>query len=358
MSERIEFRYALERGDFSLDIEASLATQGITGVFGPSGAGKTTLLRCLAGLESDADGRLAIGDRVLDEGAHRTPVHRRRIGYVFQEPRLFPHLDVRGNLEYGAKRADGNNGVSFEDTVEMLRLGALLDRKPAGLSGGESQRVAIGRVLLSSPRLMLMDEPVTALDVESRAEVLPFIEALHAQAEMPILYVSHGVDETLRLCDDLLVMDHGRKIAHGSLNDVLLERGLPVLSGEEAGSVLAATYKDYDAEFGLTRVAVAGGELLLPGELDASRPIRVRVRANDVSLSLTEATDTSILNKLAAEVESIDDDSPHSVLVRLRCGGEPLLARITRRSLSELGIEPGARVIAQIKSVSVRSGRL
>ncbi len=358
MSERIEFRYALERGDFSLDVEARLAPRGITGVFGPSGAGKTTLLRCLAGLEADANGRLAIGDRVIDEGANRTPVHRRRIGYVFQEPRLFPHLDVRGNLEYGARRSEDNNGANFDQTVEMLRLGALLDRKPSGLSGGEAQRVAIGRVLLSSPKLMLMDEPVTALDVESRAEVLPFIEALHAQAQMPILYVSHGVDETLRLCDDLLVMDKGRKLAHGGLNDVLLERGLPVLSGEEAGSVLAAIYEDYDAEYGLTRVAVAGGELLLPGELDATRPIRVRVRANDVSLSLTEATDTSILNKLTAEVESIDDDSPHAVLVRLRCGGEPLLARITRRSLAELGIEPGTSVIAQIKSVSVRSGKL
>ncbi len=153
-------------------------------------------------------------------------------------------------------------------------------------------------------------------------------------------------------------MDKGRKLAHGSLNEVLMQKGLPVLSGDEAGSVLAATYEDYEDDFGLTRVSVSGGTLLLPGELDASRPIRVRVRANDVSLSLTEASDTSILNKLPAEVEAIDDDSPHSVLVRLRCGGEPLLARITRRSLSELNIEAGARVIAQIKSVSVRSGRV
>ena len=358
MSERIEFSYSLERGRFSLDIEASLAGRGITGVFGPSGAGKTTLLRCLAGLETGAKAKLTVGGEVLDDEAHRTPAHRRHIGYVFQEPRLFPHLDVRGNLEYGAKRAAADNGVSFDHTVEMLRLSPLLDRKPSGLSGGESQRVAIGRALLSSPKMMLMDEPVTALDIESRTEVLPFIEALHAEVSMPILYVSHSVDETLRLCDDLLVMDKGRKLAHGSLNEVLMQKGLPVLSGEEAGSVLAATYDQYEADFGLTRVSVSGGTLLLPGELDASRPIRVRVRANDVSLSLTEATDTSILNKLPAEVEAIDDDSPHSVLVRLRCGGEPLLARITRRSLSELNIEAGARVIAQIKSVSVRAGKL
>lgn len=358
MSERIEFKYTLERGSFSLDVAASLASGGITGVFGPSGAGKTTLLRCLAGLEPAASGRLSVGDDVLDDEAHRTPVHRRGIGYVFQEPRLFPHLDVRGNLDYGAKRAAPHGGVSFEHAVDMLRLGALMGRKPSGLSGGEAQRVAIGRALLSSPKMMLMDEPVTSLDIESRTEVLPFIEALHAEASMPILYVSHSVDETLRLCDDLLVMDEGRKLAHGSLNEVLTQKGLPVLSGEEAGSVLSATYEDYDADFGLTRVSVSGGELLLPGELDASRPIRVRVRANDVSLSLTEAKDTSILNKLPAEVESIDDDSPHSVLVRLRCGAEPLLARITRRSLAELGIEAGARVVAQIKSVSVRSGRV
>ena len=358
MSEQIEFSYSLERGPFSLDVEASLASQGITGVFGPSGAGKTTLLRCLAGLEPGAVGRLSVGDEVLDDEAHSTPAHRRRIGYVFQEPRLFPHLDVRRNLEYGARRAASDNGVDFDRTVEMLRLGALLDRKPSGLSGGEAQRVAIGRVLLSSPKMVLMDEPVTALDVESRTEVLPFIEALHAEASMPILYVSHSVDETLRLCDDLLVMDKGRKLAHGSLSEVLMQKGLPVLSGEEAGSVLAATYDDYDAEYGLTRVSVSGGKLLLPGEFDASRPIRVRVRANDVSLSLTEASDTSILNKLPAEVEAIEDDSPHSVLVRLRCGNEPLLARITRRSLAELGVEAGNRVIAQIKSVSVRSGRI
>ncbi len=358
MSDRIEFIYALERGEFSLDVEASLAGRGITGVFGPSGAGKTSLLRCLAGLEPDAVGRLAVGGTVLDDDANRTPAHQRRIGYVFQEPRLFPHLTVRGNLEYGAKRAVSNNGVDFDHTVEMLRLGALLDRKPSGLSGGESQRVAIGRVLLSSPKMVLMDEPVTALDIESRTEVLPFIERLHAEASMPILYVSHSVDETLRLCDDLLVMDKGRKLAHGSLNEVLMLKGLPVLSGEEAGSVLAASYEDYDSDFGLTRVSVSGGELLLPGEFDASRPIRVRVRANDVSLSLTEATDTSILNKLPAEVEAIEDDRPHSALVRLRCGSETLLARITRRSLTELGLESGVRVIAQIKSVSVRSGRL
>ncbi len=358
MTERIDFHYSLERGDFSLDVEASLAMRGITGVFGPSGAGKTTLLRCIAGLESAARGRLAIGGDVLDDDSHRTPTDRRRIGYVFQEPRLFPHLDVRRNLEYGAKRAESNSGFSFDETVEILRLGSLLDRRPSRLSGGEAQRVAIGRALLSSPRLVLMDEPVTALDMESRTEVLPFIEALHAKAAIPILYVSHSVDETLRLCDDLLVLDGGRKLAHGDLSDVLTRRDLPVLSGEEAGSVLAATFLEYDENFDLTRAEAAGGELLLPGELDSSRPIRIRIRANDVSLSLTEASDTSILNKLVASVEAIDDDSPHSVLVRLRCGGEALSARITRRSLEELRIAPGARVIAQIKSVSVRSGRL
>lgn len=357
MTERIEFRYTLRRGTFSLDVDASLASRGITGVFGPSGAGKTTLLRCLAGLEADADGRLTIGGDVLDDESQRTPVHRRRIGYVFQEPRLFPHLDVRGNLIYGRNRSIDGKATNFEHTVEMLRLGDLLNRRPSGLSGGEAQRVALGRVLLSSPRLVLMDEPVTALDAESRTEVLPFIEALHAETSMPILYVSHSVDETLRLCDDLLVIDDGKRLAHGSLNDVLMQKGLPVLSGQEAGSVLEAGFEAYEADFGLTRVSVSGGMLRVPGELDATRPIRVRVRANDVSLSLTEAADTSILNRLPAQVEAVEDDSPHSVLVRLRCGQEPLLARITRRSLSELGVEPGVSVVAQIKSVSVRSGR-
>jgi len=211
----IRLRVGWQRDGFGLDVDLELALRGITGIFGPSGAGKSTLLRCLAGLERPDCAEFRVDDRVLDDSEHgvRTAVHERRIGYVFQEPRLFGHLDVGGNLDYSLKRRAGDSGPARDEVVELLHLAPLLDRRTATLSGGEAQRVAIGRALLSAPRLLLMDEPVSALDVERRNDVLPFVERVHAEFDVPILYVSHNIDEIALLCDQLVVMQDGRVVA-------------------------------------------------------------------------------------------------------------------------------------------------
>lgn len=351
----IELRYAMERGAFSLDVDASLAMRGITGIFGRSGAGKTSLLRCIAGLERPDEGRLVVGGDVWqDSGADVDwPVNEREIGYVFQEPRLFPHLDVRGNLEYARRRARRET-ERFDDVVGMLGLAPLLSRGVSTLSGGEAQRVAIGRALLRSPRLVLMDEPLAALDEDRKSELLPYLDRLHNSLDIPALYVSHNVDEICRLCDQLLVMDAGRSIACGALQDVLLQTDLPVLGGDEAGSVVEASVLDYDDAYDLTRAGLSGGELYVPGRFEAGARLRLRLRANDVSLVREQPAATSILNLLPATIHAIADENAATALVHLVAGKDRLLSRLTRRSVTELGLREGEQVVAQVKSVSVR----
>lgn len=351
----IELRYRLARAVFSLDVEADLAMRGITGIFGRSGAGKTSLLRCIAGLESPDEGRLVVGGDVWQDskrGIDR-PVHARDIGYVFQEPRLFPHLDVRGNLEYARRRAAGKP-ARFDDIVAMLGLAPLMSRAVSGLSGGEAQRVAIGRALLRSPRLVLMDEPLAALDEDRKNELLPYLDSLHNTLDIPALYVSHNIGEICRLCDQLLVMDAGRAVAHGALRDVLMQTDLPVLGGDEAGSVVEASVVAYDELYDLARVRVSGGELHVAGRFEQGAVLRLRLRANDVSLAREPASATSILNTLPATIEAIDEERGATALVHLVAGRDRLLSRVTRRSVAELGLRAGEQVVAQVKSVSVR----
>lgn len=353
----IQLRYALEREAFKLDIDAEFSMRGITGIFGRSGAGKTSLLRCIAGLEKPTRGRLVVDNDIWEDTGQdvcRT-VHERDIGYVFQEPRLFPHLDVRRNLDYGRKRAATRAEPSFDEVVELLGLGTLLERRPERLSGGEAQRVAIGRALLRSPSFVLMDEPVAALDAARREEVLPFIDALHANLSMPVLYVSHNVEEICLLCDQLLVLDSGHALAHGELQDVLMRTDLPVLAGDEAGSVIVAECVSFDDTYGLSEVAVSAGRLRVPGRHKPSAKLRLRLRANDISLTRERPTQSSILNYLPATIERLQDETEYSVLVQARAGDDRLLSRITRLSAAELTLSPGDEVILQIKSVSVRS---
>lgn len=349
--------YGLQRGDFALDVEADLSMRGITGIFGPSGAGKTSLLRCIAGLEKPAVGKLVVdGDtwQDSDAGLDRA-THQREIGYVFQEPRLFPHLDIRDNLNFGRKRSGDKRGFEFDQVVELLGLGSLLHRRTQTISGGEAQRVAIGRALLRSPRVILMDEPVVALDAARREEVLPFIDRLHANLNVPVLYVSHNIDEICLLCDQLLIVDDGHALVHGQLQDVLTRTDLPVLAGDEAGSVVSATCKSYDDDYALTEVAVSAGSLWVPGRFDASRKLRLRLRANDISLVRERPRQSSILNLLPATVDHIQQETESSVLVHLIAGEDRILSRITRRSAADLALDSGDEVIAQIKSVSVRT---
>jgi molybdate transport system ATP-binding protein len=352
----IAMRYALRHPSFRLDVDVEIPMHGITGVYGRSGAGKTSLLRCIAGLETPDKGRLVVAGETWQDRRTSRPVHRREIGYVFQEPRLFDHLDVRGNIEFGARRRRGGRVPSLDAVVELLGLEQLLGRKPGALSGGEAQRVAIARALLCAPRFVLMDEPLASLDQARKNEILPFLERLHAESSIPVIYVSHNIDEICRLCDHLLVIEDGRIDAAGELQDVLMRTDLPILAGLEAGSVIEGTVAGYDDEDQLLRLSTSAGELWVPGEGRAlGSPLRLRVRANDVSLCLTRPTQSTILNILPATVEAIQPEAGGSDLVRLGIGNDKLLARVTRRSVREIGIAEGDELFAQIKSVAVRS---
>ena len=332
----IELRHRIQKDAFTLDVDVDIPDTGVTGVFGESGSGKTTLLRCIAGLDGDAG----------------LPVHRRSIGYVFQEPGLFPHLDVRGNINYGARRANVRR-VEAPYVIDMLGLEDLLDRRPDTLSGGEAQRVAIAAALLRSPDLILMDEPLASLDRRRRDELLPYIDRLHQELSIPIVYVSHDIGEISRLCDHLLVLDAGRVVAQGSLLDVLSHADAPVLAGRNAGVVLWATPVDH--EDGLTKFDFGDGDIWVPGVIDATpHPLRLRIAASDVSIARERPSASTILNILRATVEEIREVDAATAIVRLGLGNQNLLAQVTNRSVARLGLRVGERVFAQVKSVTVR----
>lgn len=353
----VQLAYALHRGDFNLDVKLDLPLRGIIGMFGQSGAGKTTLLRCIAGLERPESGILNVGGEVWQNGAERIwrAVHERNIGYVFQEPRLFDHLDVRGNIDYGMRRRESKNGADTDHVIRLLGLEQLLTRKPDALSGGEAQRVAIARALLRSPRFVLMDEPLASLDQARKEEIFPFLERLHAESDIPIIYVSHNLDEICRLCDHLVVIDDGRVVADGDLQNVLCRTDLPVLAGTDAGSVIRGTVESFDEQDELSLVRFSGGLLWVagdPGSVGAT--VRVRIRANDVSLCRSRPDQSTILNILPATVDDIKGDKGSSVLVRLVVGADRVIARVTRRSARELAVKKGDELFVQIKSVVVR----
>lgn len=355
----IELRYLLELGDFKLDVDLELPLRGISGVFGRSGSGKTSLLRCVAGLAHPGDGRLAVAGNTWQDSSTDIcrPVHKRNIGYVFQEPRLFSHLDVRGNLDYGSKRRQPRaEGVSVDQVVNLLGLETVMQRRPAELSGGEAQRVSIARALLRAPRFVLMDEPLASLDRARKDEVLPFLDRLHAELAVPIIYVSHSIDEICRLCDHLVVLDDGRVIADGGLTEVLARLDVPVLNGQDAGTILETTVIDYDTADDLSRLRFSGGEFLVAGRAGASgERLRLRIQANDVSLCRERPAASTILNILPVEIESLAEAGSSMLLVRLRAGTDTLLARISRRSCREMGLAAGDKLLAQVKSAAIRS---
>lgn len=337
----IALRHMLHRRDFTLDVDVRIPATGTTGLFGESGAGKTTLLRCIAGLETG--------------NTHDVrPANRRGVGYVFQKPQLFPHLSVRGNIEYGMHRSRASQ-VDQGQIIEMLELKELLDRKPDGLSGGEAQRVAIASVLLRSPRLVLMDEPLASLDQRRKEELLPYLDRLHDELAIPMIYVSHSIDEVSRLCDHLLLIDDGKIVASGELHEVLSRLDLPLLSGSNAGCVVDARPQRYDKAFNLTEMAFSGGVLTVPGRYETrDRSIRLRIAARDVSLCLSRPDASTILNVIESWIDDIQNVGASSALVRLSAGDDYLLAMITRRSVARLDLKRGDRLFAQVKSVTVR----
>lgn len=337
------------------------ATGRLTALFGRSGAGKTSLVNIIAGLTRPDRGRVVVDGTVLTDtgrGIH-LPAHRRRIGYVFQEGRLFPHLTVRQNLTYGRwfTPAAARWG-SFDGVVEMLGIGPLLDRRPGLLSGGEKQRVAIGRALLSSPRILLMDEPLAALDEARKAEILPYIERLRDEAQVPIVYVSHAVSEVARLAATVVLLAEGRVVATGEAVEMLGRLDLmPAAGGREGGAVLDTHVAGHDDGYELTVLACAAGEIVVP-RLDrpASAAARVRIQARDVMLALVEPVGISAQNVLRAEVAEIGRPTGGSVDIRLDCHGQVLLASVTRRAVDQLGLVPGLPVFAIIKTVALADG--
>ncbi|TXM79056.1 molybdenum ABC transporter ATP-binding protein [Methylobacterium sp. WL69] len=354
----LDLDVSLTRGAFRLDV-AFAASPGLTALFGPSGSGKTTVIDCLAGLVRPDRGRIVVaGETLLD--THRridVPTHRRRIGMVFQEPRLLPHLSVRQNLDYGrrffARGQAASPGLAFDDVIGLLGIGHLLARRPAGLSGGEGQRVAIGRALLSRPRLLLMDEPLAALDAARKAEILPLIEGLRDGAGIPIVYVSHAVSEVARLADTLVVLEAGRVAAAGPA-EALLRRGeLGPDHAAQGGSLLDMVVAGHDPASGLTHLTGIAGALSVP-RLDRAvgTPVRLLVPARDVLVATQAPVGLSARNVLAGTVRDLTPLGEGAVRVTLECGGAALAARLTQASVRDLALAPGQPVFAVVKSVA------
>ena len=344
-------------GDFTLDVSLSLPRRGVTAIFGPSGSGKTTVLRCIAGLERAPGGFLSVNGEVWQDETKGVfkPVHTRSLGYVSQSANLFAHLSVQGNLEYGLRRIPmAERKAPLGEIIELLGIKNLLARQPRSLSGGESQRVAIARALATSPQLLLMDEPLAALDVQRKAEVLPYLERLHTQLDIPVLYVSHAPDEVARLADHLVLMDTGRVTASGPTRELMTRMDLPLAHGDAAAAIIDAVVTRMEPQFHLSHAEFAGGQIsVLNPSLQVGQRIRVRVLARDVSLTLERQQGTSVLNIFAATVSGISADSPGQVMVALNAGGSMLLARITQKSLEGLLLQPGSPVFAQVKGVAV-----
>ncbi len=345
------------QGDFLVDMAFS-AGKGVTALFGRSGSGKTSLISMVAGLSRPDHGHIAIDDRVLYDSAKgiNLPPECRRIGYVFQEARLFPHLTVRGNLTYGMNRVPkAERYVAFDPVVDLLGIGHLLDRRPARLSGGEKQRVAIGRALLASPRILLMDEPLAALDTARKAELLPFIARLPHQFDIPILYVSHAMDEILRLADTLVLIDRGTVAAAGAVEDVMSRIDLRPLTGRyEAGAVIRATVAGHDDMFGMSHLSFAGGILKVGRvELAPGASVRVRIHARDISLALQRPGNISIQNVFPARVKAVAAAGGHLVDIVLDVAGVPLWAQISALSRAELNLTAGNEVFAMVKALSI-----
>ena len=351
----VEGRFYLRRGGFTLDLDFRLPARGVTALFGPSGCGKTTLLRAIAGLEPRARGRLKVGHALWQDEEVFLPPHCRSLGYVFQEPSLFAHQDVRGNIEYGLRRLPKNaRRPSLDRAVELLGLENLLGRKPHQLSVGESQRVAIARALAVNPALLLMDEPLAALDEARKAEILPWLESLHRELAIPVLYVSHARDEVARLADHLLLLEAGRLRAAGAVDALFARLDLPLAHRPDAETIIETRVAGHDPEYELSWLDFSGGRFILArNHLPERTRVRLQVKANDVSITLARQQGTSILNIFPAVVDALVEDDRAKVMVRLMLGEQPLLCRITRKSAADLALAPGKAVFAQVKSVAL-----
>lgn len=351
----LSLRIAHAFGGFRLDAGFD-APSGVTALFGRSGSGKTSVINAVAGLLKPDSGFIQVGDRVLLDTARgvSVPVYRRRLGYVFQEGRLFPHLSVRQNLDYGRRLLNSPPDGQFEQVVETLGLERLLERRPGALSGGEKQRVAIGRALLSDPQLLLLDEPLAALDEERKAEILPYLERLSAGTAIPMLYVSHSMAEVARLANTLVLIENGRVVRAGPVEEMLSDpENVPLLGVRTAGATVHATVAAQDDD-GLTRLEAAGGTLWLPRIAAAiGTRLTVRILAQDVILSRSRPEGLSALNILPVTVTGVRMGDGPGAIVQVQAGDDMLLARITKRSARTLELETGVDCFAIVKTVAV-----
>jgi molybdate transport system ATP-binding protein len=345
---------------FKLDINIEIPGQGITAIFGESGSGKTSLLRCIAGLEKNALGCLSVNGEFWQDASIFVSTHKRSLGYVFQEASLFEHLTALGNIRYAIKRNHQKaNPELLNQVLSVMGIESILQRFPSQLSGGEKQRVAIARALLSQPKLLLMDEPLASLDTARKLEILPYLERLRNNFNIPILYVSHAVDEIVRLADHAVIMKQGKVLTQGGITELFSRADLPLGVNNEVGAILECKVVERDKQWHLMRVAFSGGELWLPNventqSISQSISQRVRVLASDVSLTLMPHTDSSILNVLSGEIVEINiDPDPAMSLVRLKVGDSYLLARLTQKSLQNLSLGLGKSIWIQIKSAAI-----
>ena len=355
----IELRFGMKLGTLDLDVDVALPSRGVSAIFGRSGAGKSSLINAVAGIVRPTHGRISVDDRVFFDqiAGVDLPIEQRGIGYVFQDARLFPHMSVTGNLRYGLTRARGPRPVDWDSVVEVLGLGDLLDRRPHHLSGGERSRVALGRALLRQPALLLMDEPLASLDAPRKGEVLPYIERLVREFSLPVLYVSHSIEEVTRLADHLVIVSEGRTVASGELSDIMSRpEHSPLIGRYEAGSVLDCEVFVHDDHYGMTTLRFTDGQIRVPRvALASGTPVRVRIRARDVALALSPPIDVSISNRFAGRVLSMTPREGPYMDVAVDLGSSSVRALITRESCDRLALVIGTPVWAMVKSVALDS---
>lgn len=353
----MDVKFVLERSDFKLDIDLKLPEQGISVLFGHSGCGKTTLLRCMAGLEPSASGHLKVKGQIWQNGDHHLPAHKRAVGYVFQQTSLFEHLSVLDNLRYGLKRSDNASQQSLDDAITILGIEPLLSRCPQGLSGGEQQRVAIARALATNPQLLLLDEPLAALDIARKHDVLPYLQNLREQLAIPMVYVTHSADEVTQLADHLVLLENGHCLATGNLDDVVNRATPPIKLGQEYATLLAGNVQCIDNQWHLAKVACAAGELWIKDQqLELQQHVRLRILADDISLA-THLGQSSVQNTLQGKITQITNHQhPSSLLVNVQVAKQYFLATVTKRAIAQLQLTLGSTVFLQIKSVAIIDG--
>lgn len=351
----LDVKLKVQRADFMLKVDLTLPSQGVTALFGPSGCGKTTLLRAIAGLDRYLDAQIKLDDEPWQMGDHFVPAHKRSIGYVFQEASLFDHLTVAANIDYAAKRVPtADRRIDKQRTTQLLGVEGLLDKYPSELSGGQRQRVAIARALAMSPSILLMDEPLSALDKDSKNAIFPYLEMLRREFEIPVIYVSHALEEVSRISDYLVLMNGGSVTSHGEIQAMLTHVDSPLARAENAESIVNAVVSGHDDTYHLTYLdSPAGRFTVIAKALDIGTEVRLRIAARDVSLTLSAQIDTSILNVFAATVHELKEDGAAQLIVKLDINSVPLLARITKKSAVALDLKEGKLVYAQVKSVAL-----